>query len=159
MMEAAQERVPEQVRTEAGRALHWTRSRIVQATQYLQGNGRTELRLQLNPPELGRLRLEVEMREGTLEVRIRVEDAQVREVIRSEMQSLDRALKDMDVDVSRFDVSDYRQGSDRGGWGSREGLPGGSGFGGEGLELGELEEIEEAGWVRITESGGMDCLV
>ncbi|MFO7956033.1 MAG: flagellar hook-length control protein FliK [Candidatus Brocadiia bacterium] len=158
-MEAAQDRVPEPVRTEAGRALHWTRSRIVQATQYLQGNGRTELRLQLNPPELGRMRLEVEMREGTLEVRIRVEDAQVREVIRSEMQNLDRTLKEMDVNVSRFDVGDYRQGSDQGGWSSRNGLPGGSGFGGEGLELGELEGFEEAGWIRITESGGMDCLV
>jgi len=159
MMEAAQERVPAHVRTEAGRALHWTRSRIVQAAQYLQGNGRTELRLRLNPPELGRMKVEIEMREGMLEVRMRVEDPQVRDIIRNEVQNLDRALKDMDVDVSRFDVSDYRQGSERQGWGSQDERTTGSEYGGEAVELGELEKVDEDGWVRITESGGMDCLV
>lgn len=159
MMAAARERLPRHLRTEASRAMHWARSRIVQAARYLQGRGRAELRLQLNPPELGRMKLEVEMREGRLEVRMRVEDPQVREVIRNELQTLDRALRDVNVDVSRFDVSDYGQSAARGGWGSQDGSGAGQGYAGRSAGIPETEAAADNGWVRITESGGMDCLV
>ncbi len=152
------EAAPAEFRAAVASAVQQTESHVVRNAQYIQSGGRSEVRLQLDPPELGRMKVEIELRDGDLEVRIRVENPEVREAIRGQLQSLERSLRDVHVEVSRFDVSDYHAGqrnSSGGGWHS---APSSGGdlppYDGQGLA-----EVEEGGWVRISETGRMDCLV
>jgi len=148
-----------EVRAGIQRAVTWVQAQVVRQGQYVTSNGRSEVRLQLEPPELGRMKLEIEMKGEVLEVRIKVENPQVRDAIRSELPNLDRAFRDAQVDVGRFDVSDY--GAGRGGDGAAnargDDWPGGTR--GSSPEGGELEAGSDAGWIHITESGHINCLV
>ena len=143
------------VRQAASRA----RSEVVRHAQYTQQNGRSEVKIQLDPPELGRMRLEIAVEDGKLDVRIRVENPVLREGLRSELQHLDRTLKDAQVDVSRLDVSDYQSEPQD----ERRGAPGG--WGGpipaelSPEESAQLHDEETETWTLITEAGRVDCKV
>ncbi len=105
------------------------------------------------------MKVEIAMRDGALEVRIRVENPDVRVTLQNELPDLDRALKEAHVDVSRFEVGDYHPGQDE----ARRQTANGNGpvdaspldADDPGEQLGE----RSVGWVRISESGRMDCLV
>ena len=150
---------PAEFRSAVTRAMQHTESHVVRNARFIQSGGRSEVRLELDPPELGRMKLEVELRNGGIEVRLRVENPDVREAIRGQLQSLDRSLRDAHVEVNRFDVSDYSAGQ-RGGsasGGRQEGPAQGSDL--QGLESVEIPPSDDGGWVRISETGVMDCLV
>ncbi|GAF67639.1 unnamed protein product [marine sediment metagenome] len=105
------------------------------------------------------MKVEIAMRDGALEVRIRVENPDVRATIQNELPDLDRALKETHVDVSRFEVGDYHPGQDEE---RREAANGNGPVDGSYLgadDLGEPLRERSVGWVRISESGRMDCLV
>lgn len=150
---------PAEFRSAVTRAMQQTESHVVRNARFIQSGGRSKVRLELDPPELGRMKLEVELRNGGIEVRLRVENPDVREAIRGQLQSLDRSLRDGHVEVNRFDVSDYnagqRGGSASGGW--QEGPAQGSDH--LGLERVEIRPSDDDGWVRISGTGVMDCLV
>ncbi|MCK4282847.1 MAG: flagellar hook-length control protein FliK [Candidatus Brocadiae bacterium] len=150
---------PTGVRAATRQAVDVTRQEVVRAARYVRSGSRSELRVQLHPPELGRMKLEIEMRDGVLEVRIRVENPDVRAAIQNELSDLDRALKEAHVDVSRFEVGDYHPGQDEE---RRETADGNGPVDASHLGADDLDEPlgeRSVGWVRISESGRMDCLV
>jgi flagellar hook-length control protein FliK len=143
------------VRQAASRA----HTQIVREARYIRQNGNSEVSVRLHPPELGRIKVAIEMRDGKLDVRIRVEDPQVREALKLELAGLDRTLRDAQLDLTRLEVSDYHAGT-------REGMQ--DGFSeGDGVTSGEQSPDQLAGdeatnahaWAVFTESGGVDCLI
>jgi len=66
------------------------------------GNSRFELRLE--PPELGRMGVVVDLKEGALTVSFRVENEAVRELLQGSMAQLRAALSDQGVVVEGLDV-------------------------------------------------------
>jgi len=146
------------VRAVAARTASEVGAQIIQRAQYVRQNGRSTVRMQLNPPEMGRIRLAVEMRAGRLEVRMRVENPAVRQAMSRERDNLDRTLRDAQVDVQRFEVTDYqggRRGPDR--QAAPEGGPVGSPA--EEAHLSAHDDPSAGGWARISESGAVDCLI
>lgn len=141
----------------ARRVANEVRSEVIRRVQYVQRNGRSEMRLQLQPPELGRIRLEVEMREGRVEVRMRVENPDVRAAMDRQLHSLDRALRQAEVDVSRFELTDYQSGRWCGG-GETDGHEFGNTYPRAGGAPDEDPSVGE-GWARIGESGSVDCMI
>jgi len=148
----------QQVQTLAGRATGQVSVEIVRQAQMLRQNGSTTIRIQLNPPEMGRIRLEVRMRSEHLEVRMQVENPDVRQAMTRELAGLDRTLRDAQVDVQRFEVTDYqsgRQGTGRDGY--QDGAP--SGGGSPQLPAAGEQDNPALGWARISTSGAVDCLI
>jgi len=147
-------------RASLGQAIDRARPELVRAAQYIRSGGSTEVRLQLEPPELGRMKVEIQMKEEITEVRIGVENAEVREAMRSELPGLERLFREAQVEVGRFVVGDYTpEHGGQGAAGTREhGWSAGEGPGTP-AEAGASEGNRETGWVRISESGHMDCLV
>lgn len=143
------------VRQAAARA----HTQIVQEARYIRQNGKSEVSVRLHPPELGRIKVAIAMRDGKLDVSIRVEDPQVREALKLELEGLERTLRDAQLDLTRLEVSDYHAGT-------REGMQ--DRFSeGDGVASGEQVPDQSGGddadnvhaWAVFTESGGVDCLI
>ena len=149
----------DQVSTLAGRTAGEMSAEIIRQSQFIRQNGNTTIQLQLNPPEMGRIKLEVvQTRSGELEVHLRVENPDVREAMTRELAGLDRTLRDAQVDVQHFEVTDYQTGRQAGGRdAAADGGP--SGQGGEAVRTPGDDDSGQAGWARISESGSVDCLV
>ena len=62
------------------------------------------VRLRLHPPELGSLRLEVTVRNGTMTARLEVENANARATLLDNLPALRDRLAQQDIRVDRFDV-------------------------------------------------------
>jgi hypothetical protein len=131
---------------------------IVREARYLQRNGTSEVTVQLNPPDLGRMKIAVQMRDGKLDVTISVENSQVREAMRSELDGLGKNLKDAQLDLNHVEVSDYAadargelgEGIAKRDSGAPATVPGAY----------EPEPGAVAGtWAVFTKSGGVDCLI
>ncbi|MDR4505540.1 MAG: flagellar hook-length control protein FliK [Candidatus Scalindua sp.] len=73
------------------------------ARLFLQG-GKSEVRIQLNPPELGNLKLEFTVVDDVIETKISVEKSMIKEIIEKDIPRLRELLSNADVDVGRFDV-------------------------------------------------------
>lgn len=69
----------------------------------LQQNGGT-VTMRLNPPELGVLRIELEMHNGTASVRFQTEHTSVRELLNQQLSTLRQGLEGHGVSVERLDV-------------------------------------------------------
>lgn len=65
---------------------------------------RWNVRLQLDPPELGRLHLDVAMRQDALHVRVAVASDEVRRLVESRMSQLVDALRQHDLRIAQTDV-------------------------------------------------------
>lgn len=77
--------------------------RIVHALRLAQGrNG--EIRLRLHPPELGALRLEMHVKNGTLTARLEVESSAARDVLLENLPQLRERLAEHRIKVDQFDV-------------------------------------------------------
>lgn len=70
------------------------------------------LRLRLSPPELGSLRLEVQLRDGTLQAHIEAETPEARGLLLEQLPALRERLAQQQVRLERFDVDVRREGSD-----------------------------------------------
>ncbi|GAG14918.1 unnamed protein product, partial [marine sediment metagenome] len=60
------------VRRAARQAVARLRAEVVRDAQFIQRNGTCEIRVQLHPPELGRIRVTIQARHGKLEVKMKV---------------------------------------------------------------------------------------
>lgn len=77
---------------------------IQNAKLYLQG-GKSEVKMQLNPPELGTLKLEFTFEDDILETKIIVERSAVKDVIEKDISRLRELISNADIDVGKLDVS------------------------------------------------------
>ena len=82
-----------------------TADNIVQKAKLFMEGGRSEVKIQLNPPELGILKLEFEVEDDNLELKIKVERSAVKDVIEKDIPRLRELLSNSDVDVGKLDVS------------------------------------------------------
>ena len=80
-------------------------SEVVRHTNILVREGGGEIRLVLRPETLGSVRINVSIENGSLEGRIFVENASVREVIENNLGSLRAALRDEGFEDAALDVS------------------------------------------------------
>ncbi len=76
---------------------------IQRARLFMQGDKST-IRLQLNPPELGSLKLEFTVEDDVLEAKIFVERSVVKEIIEKDIPRLRELIADTEVDVGKLDV-------------------------------------------------------
>jgi flagellar hook-length control protein FliK len=147
------------VRRAAQQAAGRAQAEIIREARYTQRNGKSEISLRLHPPELGRMKVAIEMQDGKLDVKIRVEDPQVREAMRLELETLERTLKDAQLDMTRLEVSDYQTGAQQGRQGplgEREGSVPGEALPGE---LADDGAAEAGTWTLFTDAGQVDCLI
>jgi len=103
---------------------------------------------------MGRMKLEIKMHDGKVDVRLRIENPQVRQVLKAELANLDRAFKEMQVDVGRLEVSDYQSG--RGDQWPTSGEPGGEDTS---TAASQPDATDAEGWAVISRSGRVDCLI
>lgn len=67
--------------------------------------GTEEIRIQLEPEHLGRVRIAIEMRDGALTARIAVENDAVRQIVDSNMAGLRTSLEEQGIKVQGMEVS------------------------------------------------------
>jgi flagellar hook-length control protein FliK len=82
-----------------------TADNIIQKAKLFMEGGRSEVKIQLNPPELGILKLEFAIEDDNLEVKIKVERLAVKDVIERDIPRLRELLSNSDIDVGKLDVS------------------------------------------------------
>ncbi|NOG85805.1 MAG: hypothetical protein HND49_18745 [Planctomycetes bacterium] len=73
------------------------------AKLFLQG-GKSEVRLQLSPPELGNLKLEFSVVDDVIEAKISVEKSMIKEIIEKDIPRIRELLSQTDIDIGRLDV-------------------------------------------------------
>lgn len=102
-----------QATTALGRRLNGDlgQSIVRQAQIMLKDAENAEVKLIIRPPELGRVRIQLEMNNGHIAGRILVDNGNVREVIEQNLASLQRAFEAAGLEVGSFEVStgDARQ--------------------------------------------------
>jgi flagellar hook-length control protein FliK len=76
---------------------------IQRARLFMQG-GKSTIRLQLNPPELGSLKLEFTVEDDVLSAKIFVERSSVKDIIEKDIPRLRELIANTEVDVGKFDV-------------------------------------------------------
>ncbi len=84
---------------------------VRQAKIMLSESDKAEIRLIIRPPELGRVRINLQMENGHIAGRILVDNGSVREVMEQNLPALQRAFAEAGLDVGSFEVStgDSRQ--------------------------------------------------
>ncbi len=78
---------------------------VRQAKIMLSEADKAEIRLIIRPPELGRVRINLQMENGHIAGRILVDNGSVREVIEQNLPALQRAFAEAGLDVGEFDVA------------------------------------------------------
>jgi flagellar hook-length control protein FliK len=148
----------QQVRQAAGELARHFQEELVEHAHLARGRGRSQLTVQLDPPQLGRVRLEIVSEDGSLDVSIAVENAGLREALRGELHQLDRGLRQMHPDGGRTDVSDF--GSSAGG-GQRRGAdePGPALMALPLLGASTTEQDAPRTWTLLGAQRELDCFV
>ncbi|MBX3414584.1 MAG: flagellar hook-length control protein FliK [Pirellulales bacterium] len=72
-----------------------------------------QMRLRLTPPELGSLRMEIVVRQGTVTAHVEAETAAAREVLLDNLPALRDRLAEQNIKLERFDVDLMRQSLDQ----------------------------------------------
>lgn len=78
---------------------------VRQAKVMLQGADRAEVRLVIRPPELGRVRIRLQMENGHIAGRILVDNGNVREVVEQNLGALQRAFEEAGLEMGELEVS------------------------------------------------------
>lgn len=84
--------------------------RVARAVRTAQDRG-GELQIRLSPPELGQLRLQIQMTDGVLSARIEAETPQAKQVITENLGMLRDRLAEQNVRVDRIEVDVMNSGS------------------------------------------------
>jgi len=79
--------------------------RLVRSIRMQAGAHRSRAKMMLDPPELGRVMVDVAMVGDTIEVRVRAERSQARELLQDRVAKLRRALREQGIEIERFTVS------------------------------------------------------
>ncbi len=82
-----------------------TADNIIQKAKLFMEGGKSEVKIQLNPPELGFLKLEFEVEDDNLEIKIKVERSAVKDVIEKDIPRLRELVSNTDINVGKLDVS------------------------------------------------------
>jgi flagellar hook-length control protein FliK len=77
--------------------------RVARAFEAMGDRGGS-VRLRLHPPELGSLRLEITVRNGTMTARLEVENTNARTMLLDNLPALRDRLAEQDIKVGRFDI-------------------------------------------------------
>jgi len=77
---------------------------LVEAVRVQLLAGGRELRVSLDPPELGEIRLVVRDEVGSISVKVAVASAEVRQAVEAGIPQLEKALAECGIDVGSFDV-------------------------------------------------------
>ena len=85
---------------------------IQNAKLYTQG-GKSEIKVQLSPPELGTLKLEFSFEDDILETKITVERSAVKDIIEKDIPRLRELISNSNIDVGKLDVSLQENENDR----------------------------------------------
>lgn len=88
-----------------------TIERIASATRATLSKGETRVRMLLNPPQLGSLRIDLSVKDGVLDASLRAETQAARHVLTSNIDSLRDALTAQGLVLGRLDVSVQDQAS------------------------------------------------
>ncbi len=78
---------------------------IIQNAKLYTAGGKSEIKMQLNPPELGTLKLEFSLDDDVLDTKITVERSSVKDVIEKDIPKLKELLTNSDIDSGKLDVS------------------------------------------------------
>lgn len=90
----------------AGETLPMREAMRMPFTQAAKEPGKpSELRLQLSPEYLGRMEIRVMSHEGTLSAQIKVDHAQAREMMQTQIAELRQSLADQGIKIDRLEVS------------------------------------------------------
>jgi flagellar hook-length control protein FliK len=81
------------------------RNIVRQARIMLQDADRAELRLIIRPPELGRVRIRLQLENGHIAGRILVDNGNVREVVEQNLSALQRAFEEAGLAMGDLEVS------------------------------------------------------
>jgi flagellar hook-length control protein FliK len=87
--------------------------RVARAVQTAQERG-GELKLRLSPPELGSLKLELKMQDGSLTARIETQTPEAKQILIDNLPALRERLTEQNIRVERFDVDLSNSGSQQG---------------------------------------------
>jgi flagellar hook-length control protein FliK len=85
---------------------------IQRARLFMQG-GKSTIRLQLNPPELGSLKLEFTIKDDVMEAKIFVERSSVKDIIEKDIPRLRELIANTEVNVGKLDVFLQEKGDER----------------------------------------------
>jgi flagellar hook-length control protein FliK len=80
-------------------------SEILARMQHMGPEGRTDFHFQLQPPELGLVRIHLTATDGQVSARLVVREAGTRQLLQSQMDTLMQRLSHAGVALGRFDVS------------------------------------------------------
>jgi hypothetical protein len=171
----------------AGRGPEETQSRVferlVRTIKLQQGTQRSSARMQLEPPSLGKMAVEVRVKGSAVEVSVRTERIEARELLHERLVQLQGAMERQGLRLERFDISAQYRGdlnsafddSSRGGadgwqgsgsWGGSTSSEGGAswqsetwqdgtrGVSGVGTEQWEADLEEESGAAGFTQTEG-----
>ncbi|UCE60334.1 MAG: flagellar hook-length control protein FliK [Phycisphaerales bacterium] len=80
-------------------------NRLVRSIRLHASGQNSSARIQLNPPELGRVQVDVRMEGDHLQIGVRAETLEVRELLSQRAAQLHSALEQHGINVERFDVT------------------------------------------------------
>jgi flagellar hook-length control protein FliK len=78
--------------------------RAVEVVRASAGARNSSITLRLEPPELGRMQMDVRLRSGVLTVRVEVDTAAAREMLSGRLGDLRQALQRHGITIERFDI-------------------------------------------------------
>jgi flagellar hook-length control protein FliK len=78
--------------------------KVLDKMMWMAQSGEQKGTIQISPPELGRLDLDLVIRQGHLQAHLSAENSQVKEIIEANMGQLKQQLTDLGLVVDRFDV-------------------------------------------------------
>ncbi len=96
--------VSQQVETSSGTRTDNAVDRIARVMRAHMGSRDSQVRLQLDPPDLGRVRIDIRMRHSTLVLNIQTETAAGREALAGRLNELREALQQQGIHVERANV-------------------------------------------------------
>ncbi len=78
---------------------------ITQSAKLFTQGGKSEVKVQLSPPELGNIKLQFKIENDVLETKITVERSSIKDVIEKDIPRLRELISNADIDVGKLDVS------------------------------------------------------
>ncbi|MCP5077759.1 MAG: hypothetical protein GY951_06835, partial [Psychromonas sp.] len=78
---------------------------IIQSAKLYTQGGKSEVKVQLSPPELGTIKLQFKVENDVLETKITVERPAIKDVIEKDIPRLRELISNADIDLGKLDVS------------------------------------------------------
>ena len=143
----------------AGRAANYARNAVIKQARYLQDGQRSEVKIQMEPPRLGKMKVEVALEKQNLNIRIQVKNPELREALQQNVRKLEQNLQELQVGLGETTVSDF-WGDERQGSHMQDRDPDSrSDSGPLASESAQQASATGEGWIHTAETGQIDCLV